>query len=451
LTPGGCRSEGRRSTPASPGGVHADDPRREFLRRSLLVPFALGVGGPPAGGLFSLLARPGGARRDAAASTLLHGPGHGPDVHRFRVGALDCVAVSDGIRPYPAHMFFVNAPEAELREELAAVGDGRETVTSSYNCLAIRAGDEWAVVDTGIGPVDPSLGQLLPRLREADIPPEEIGTVVLTHGHPDHIGGLTDAEGNLNFPNARYILWRDEWEFWTSDERLAELPEVMASFARKNLPPIAERVELLEREAEILPGVQAFPTPGHTPGHMSLSLASQGERSGCSGTRSSIPCTSGSSSGTRRSTWTRRPPVGPGAACSSAPRRKAPTCTASTSIRHRASERWSPTRTGGDGHRRPRSAGPYPAPPGVPSPTDQLDPPLIAQRPHRSPDRRPADPGARPRDILVPECLGQAPDRGGDHFLLRSSPRRNGAHVIVQPPIGREHGNAEEVFPPGEQ
>lgn len=252
-------------------------PRREFLHRSLFVPFALGLAGPPGSGLFSLLARPGG-RRDAAAPTLLRGPGSGPDIHRFRVGALECVAVSDGIRPYPASMFFVNAPEAELREELAAVGDGPETVTSSYNCLAIRAGGEWAVVDTGIGPVNPSLGQLLPLLREAGIPPEEIATVVLTHGHPDHIGGLTDAEANPNFPNARYIMWRDEWEFWTSDQRLAELPELMASFARKNLPPIAERVELLERETEILPGIRAFPTPGHTPGHMSLALRSQGER-----------------------------------------------------------------------------------------------------------------------------------------------------------------------------
>lgn len=252
-------------------------PRREFLRRSVLFPFALEVAGPPAGGLFSLLARPGGARRDATGSRLLRGAGRGSDIHRFRVGALECVAVSDGIRPYPANMFFANAPEEELRAELAAGDDGPETVTSSYNCLVIRAGDEWAVVDTGIGPVDSSLGRLLPRLREAEIPPEEIATVVLTHGHPDHIGGLTDAGGSLNFPNARFIMWRDEWEFWTSDQRLAELPELMVRFARKNLPPIAERVELLEREAEILPGVRAFPTPGHTPGHMSLSLASEGE------------------------------------------------------------------------------------------------------------------------------------------------------------------------------
>ncbi len=253
-------------------------PRREFLRRSVLAPLALGVAAPSAGALVSILGRPGPTRGDSAASRFGHGLRPGSEIRRFRVGALECVAVSDGIRPYPADMFFANAPEEERREELATAGEAAGTVTSSYNCLAIRAEEGWTLVDTGIGPVDPALGQLLPRLQEAGIAPEDIATVVLTHGHPDHIGGLTDADGVLNFPSARTIMWRDEWEFWTSEERLAGLPEIMSSFARKNLPPIRDRVELLDSETEIVRGVRAFPTPGHTPGHMSLSLSSEGER-----------------------------------------------------------------------------------------------------------------------------------------------------------------------------
>jgi glyoxylase-like metal-dependent hydrolase (beta-lactamase superfamily II) len=80
-------------------------------------------------------------------------------------------------------------------------------------------------------------------------------------------------------------MWKDEWDFWTSKQAKEKLDEhvreVLLSVARKNLPPIQERLDLIEREREILPGIQAISAPGHTPGHMALVISSGGEQLLC--------------------------------------------------------------------------------------------------------------------------------------------------------------------------
>jgi glyoxylase-like metal-dependent hydrolase (beta-lactamase superfamily II) len=238
--------------------------RREFLRRSTQGSLAAAVSFPFGEALLARMA-------DLPPAAVE------PGIHRFRVGSLECVAVSDGISHYPPALFFTNAPATELAQRLAEYGLAPDQLPSSYSCLAVRSGTEWALVDTGIGPVQPGVGQLLPRLREAGIPPEEITTVILTHGHPDHIGGITGPAGQLNFPGARFVMWGQEWDFWTSEARLGELPDIMADFARAHLPPVRDRVELLERETEVHTGITAMPTPGHTPGHMMIGLSSAGE------------------------------------------------------------------------------------------------------------------------------------------------------------------------------
>ena len=130
----------------------------------------------------------------------------------------------------------------------------------------------------------PSAGKLLENLRTLRVEPGDIDIVILTHGHPDHIGGNTDSRGQLVFPNARYVMWKQEWEFWTSEEGLSSirLPEpfneMLVSFARANLPPIERRLDLVERSSEIVPGVEALPAPGHTAGHMALAVSSGSER-----------------------------------------------------------------------------------------------------------------------------------------------------------------------------
>jgi glyoxylase-like metal-dependent hydrolase (beta-lactamase superfamily II) len=216
-------------------------------------------------------------------------------VYHFKVGAFECMAVSDGTLTYappafppPATLLFANAPREQLEESLRRHNIQPEhwsEWTSPYICLFVNTGDRQVLVDTGAGSLDPNTGRLLQNLRAEGITPEDIHLVIFTHCHPDHIGGNIRDDGKLAFPNARYAMWKDEWDFWTSKRAEMELDEhvrdVLLSFARKGLPPIQDRLNLIAHEGEILPGIRAITAPGHTPGHMVVALSSMGEQLLC--------------------------------------------------------------------------------------------------------------------------------------------------------------------------
>jgi glyoxylase-like metal-dependent hydrolase (beta-lactamase superfamily II) len=153
-------------------------------------------------------------------------------------------------------------------------------VVSPYTCLVVKTGKHKVLIDTGADGLAPTTGDLLKNLEAEGITPEEITTVVLTHGHPDHIGGVLDPSGKPAFPNARYVMSRTEWDFWNSDPDLRSMglddymKELLVTCARKNLPPLKECIELLDGEKAVVPGLYAIPAPGHTPGHIALVISS---------------------------------------------------------------------------------------------------------------------------------------------------------------------------------
>ncbi len=217
------------------------------------------------------------------------------DVYRFKLGDFQCIAVSDGIHTYapptfppPAIFLFTNAPRERLKQTLREHNLYPEqwaAWVSPYICLAVDTGEHRVLVDTGANGLDPNTGKLLQNLKAAGIAPQDIDTVIITHGHPDHIGGNTDSEGRPAFPNAKYVMWQDEWDFWTSEQAETKLDEhvreVLLKFARKNLPPIRGQLELVDHETEIVSGIRALAAPGHTPGHMALAISSGGEQLLC--------------------------------------------------------------------------------------------------------------------------------------------------------------------------
>jgi glyoxylase-like metal-dependent hydrolase (beta-lactamase superfamily II) len=115
------------------------------------------------------------------------------------------------------------------------------------------------------------------RLKSAGIELEDIDRVILTHGHWDHIGGNVDKDGKPAFPKARFSMWKSEWEWWTAEDNLAKCDATNASYARENLPPIRERLDPIETESEIVPGICAIRAPGHTLGQIGLLITSEGE------------------------------------------------------------------------------------------------------------------------------------------------------------------------------
>jgi glyoxylase-like metal-dependent hydrolase (beta-lactamase superfamily II) len=128
---------------------------------------------------------------------------------------------------------------------------------------------------------------VIANLRAGGISPEEIDVVVLTHAHPDHIGGAVNSEGQLAFPNARYLMAADEWAYWTSAPDLSGLRvdkpirELILGVARSHLSALRGRIDLIDQEAQIVPGIQAIPAPGHTPGQIAISISSKGRKLLC--------------------------------------------------------------------------------------------------------------------------------------------------------------------------
>jgi glyoxylase-like metal-dependent hydrolase (beta-lactamase superfamily II) len=213
--------------------------------------------------------------------------------YRFKVGTFECVIVRDGTHVYehPAQLLFANAPgeqlELVLREHGLELAEWTEWA-SPYSGLVVDTGQHKVLVDTGAGGTIPVTGELIPNLKAAGISPEEIDTIILTHGHADHLGGNADDEGQPAFPNARYVMWKDEWEFWTADEPdLSSLPfpepliQLLIVVAHNNLRPLQDRFDLVDRETEIVPGIHILASPGHTPGHIAVLVSSGGEELLC--------------------------------------------------------------------------------------------------------------------------------------------------------------------------
>lgn len=195
--------------------------------------------------------------------------------YRFKLGELECVSLSDGCWDYPLESFFANVSVEQIQEALTRGGLPTNLITTPYTHLYIHTGLHQVLVDMGAGDLlAPKTGRLLHNMNAAGIEPAQIGTVVITHAHPDHIGGALDGNGKPTYAKASFYISKDEWSFWFSEVSRAKAGNEFVRVARRNLEPIRDRVNLVEGESEILPGIHLIPAPGHTPGHVVVSVSS---------------------------------------------------------------------------------------------------------------------------------------------------------------------------------
>lgn len=123
-------------------------------------------------------------------------------------------------------------------------------------------------------------GELPFALEDAGIDPLDVTDVVFTHAHPDHLWGLLDDFDDLLYPNATYHINQQEIDYWLADDTLHKTPEARQVFvvgAQSRLPLIQEQMSVFQWGDELLPGVEAVDTRGHTPGHTSFALHQDGE------------------------------------------------------------------------------------------------------------------------------------------------------------------------------
>lgn len=191
-----------------------------------------------------------------------------------KVGDFTITAVSDGY----LHASFdllanIDPTEASHMQESAGITD---QTAIHINCYLVRGGGHTVLIDAGAGGFKQWGGRLKTNLLRAGIRPGEIDAILLTHAHPDHVGGLMEASGEAVFPNAELVTHHREVAFWRDEGNLSRAPErARGNFlvARQAFDGYRNRLRTFE-DGEVLPGITAMPLPGHTAGHTGYRLDS---------------------------------------------------------------------------------------------------------------------------------------------------------------------------------
>ncbi|MEO1331489.1 MAG: MBL fold metallo-hydrolase [Pseudomonadota bacterium] len=204
-----------------------------------------------------------------------------PTFYRFKLGGFEVTTLLDGAVQLPGpHPIFGQDQDAGAVADLAEANFlPADQMEIGFTVTIVNTGNEVILFDTGNGPGDrrPAAGQLYARLADAGLSPEQIDVVVLTHFHPDHIGGLME-DGAPAFPNARYVTNAVEYDFWSAEDKLSGGTERVARLTQSNVAPLAEKMSFIKPGEDVVSGVTAVDGSGHTPGHTVYNVESEGRR-----------------------------------------------------------------------------------------------------------------------------------------------------------------------------
>ena len=200
--------------------------------------------------------------------------------NKLTIGDVEITSLSDGLLEFDLCNFFPEIPEEDWKGQEAHLNTNHG-VSFNLACFLIKSEGHTIAVDTGLGPKptpETPWGELLNDMKAHGISPENVDMVVMTHAHRDHIGwNLLSKDGKYTptFPNAQYYVSAKDWEACHDpaliEDRFPNAPECVWPLEDLGV------LNLMENGHGITSEITTLATPGHTPGHMSLLISSQGE------------------------------------------------------------------------------------------------------------------------------------------------------------------------------
>jgi len=233
-------------------------------------------------GASSLLASPfllKGLSSGAYAKAPMLGPER-PNHYRFKLGSFEVTTLNDGAfylgGPFP--IFGADQFPEDVAELAAANHLSAKRMEIGFSPVIINTGNELILFDTGNGDGRAATaGHLVKAMGIAGYTPDQIDIVVLTHFHPDHIGGIKTGD-KISFPNARYLTSADESNFWLHPDQEGGSTGQTHKLAMSHVKPVAEKTTFIKDGDAVASGITAMSSPGHTPGHMAFHIESDGQR-----------------------------------------------------------------------------------------------------------------------------------------------------------------------------
>jgi glyoxylase-like metal-dependent hydrolase (beta-lactamase superfamily II) len=212
-----------------------------------------------------------------------------PGFYRYKVGSFDVTVVTDGLNRYKFLDDHVgNANRDAINAALATSFMDKDLILNPYNPIVVNTGAKLVLIDAGVGEANyaqsnRNIGQLLVNLAAAEIDAKAIDAVIISHYHSDHLNGLLRADNSLAFPNAEVMVPAVEHKYWMDDGEMSRAPKgriegVFKSARRVLNAEVSKRVHPYEWGKEVVPGITAVATPGHSPGHTSFVVASGADK-----------------------------------------------------------------------------------------------------------------------------------------------------------------------------
>ncbi|QKC83220.1 MBL fold metallo-hydrolase [Mesorhizobium sp. NZP2077] len=193
------------------------------------------------------------------------------DLESFKIAALlDAVDVRDNL----ASAFAAGQPPGAVLELAVSNFINRDRYEHCFIPTLIDTGSEKILFDTGCGD---EASSLLDGLQDLGLGPDDIDVVVITHGHPDHIGGLV-RNGEPVFSRAPYVFGAAEFAFWTEGTAVREARLANRGLFRQICTGLADRATFIAPGDEVLPGITAIDASGHSPGLLAFLVESGGQR-----------------------------------------------------------------------------------------------------------------------------------------------------------------------------